>query len=66
MAEVETDENIPSNDPVPGLNRVTSKNFHRRFSTVEEHVSELGGNKGRGLLKRSSWQTMADELSTLL
>lgn len=51
MAEVETDENAPHNDSKPRLHRAVSKNFHRRFPTVEAYVSELGGSKSRVIEK---------------
>jgi hypothetical protein len=51
MAECEGDENIPNNDVSPMLSRVISKNFHRRFPTVEAYVTELGGSKRRVIEK---------------
>jgi Biotin carboxylase, N-terminal domain len=51
MAEFEANENIPDNEAYPKLSRVISKNFHRRFSTVEAYVSELGGSKRRVIEK---------------
>jgi acetyl-CoA carboxylase/biotin carboxylase 1 len=52
MAEVEVGEHSSS----PGFVRKRSSttlslNFHRRFSTVEEYVSELGGSKSRVIKK---------------
>jgi len=53
MAEVEVDENSSrvNDPPVLRLSRVISKNFHRRFATVEEYVAELGGSKSRVIEK---------------
>jgi Biotin carboxylase, N-terminal domain len=51
MAEFEANENIPDNEVYPKLSRVISKNFHRRFSTVDAYVSELGGSKRRVIEK---------------
>lgn len=45
------DENVPSNDVQPRMSRVISKNFHRRFPTVEAYVKELGGSAGRVIEK---------------
>jgi hypothetical protein len=42
MSEVVGDE---KNDSPMHMRRVISKNFHRRFPTVEAYVSELGGSK---------------------
>lgn len=50
MAEVLLDENASHNNDslsTPKLHRALSKNFHRRFPTVEAYVSELGGSKSR-------------------
>lgn len=58
MAEVGIDENVPArliDDSSSGaphhLRRALSKNFHRRFPTVEAYVEELGGAKGRVIEK---------------
>ena len=54
MAELHVDEHIDENLPSNARRRssaILSKNFHRRFSTVEEYVSELGGSKSRVIKK---------------
>lgn len=52
MAEVVMDENSAYNEAkLPRMNRIVSKNFHRRFPTVEAFVSELGGSKKRVIEK---------------
>jgi hypothetical protein len=45
MSEVMGDENSANHDSTSKMRRVISKNFHRRFPTVEAYVSELGGSK---------------------
>jgi acetyl-CoA carboxylase/biotin carboxylase 1 len=52
MAEVEVGEH--SSRPGFVMKRSStalSLNYHRRFSTVEEYVSELGGSKSRVIKK---------------
>jgi len=51
MAEVIVDENTPHIKETSSLSRTISKNFHRRFPTVEAYVAELGGSKSRVIEK---------------
>jgi hypothetical protein len=52
MAEILVDENTPYNESkLPRMERIVSKNFHRRFPSVEAFVSELGGSKKRVITK---------------
>lgn len=48
MAEVDA---LPAEPPVTTLSRSISANFHRRFPTVADYVSALGGSKGRVIEK---------------
>jgi hypothetical protein len=50
MSELLFDENVPSNT-FRRRTATVSKNFHRRFSTVVEYVTELGGSKSRVIEK---------------
>ena len=45
------DENAPHIKEPSSLSRTLSKNFHRRFPTVEAYVAELGGSKSRVIEK---------------
>ena len=46
MSELDFDENIsPETNKAHRLTEGISKNFHRRFESVEAYVSELGGSK---------------------
>jgi hypothetical protein len=45
MAEVVGDENSSVPESPNRMRRVISRNFHRRFPTVADYVSELGGSK---------------------
>lgn len=46
MSEIDFDENIsPETNKSHRLAEGISKNFHRRFESVEAYVSELGGSK---------------------
>ena len=56
MAEFTQDENLPENEvkmlaPPPAIDRVVSKNAHRRFPTVASYVKVLGGAKSRVIEK---------------
>jgi acetyl-CoA carboxylase/biotin carboxylase 1 len=52
MAEVINDESTPENEYILRRDSVAfSKNFHRRFHSVENYVSELGGSKSRVIEK---------------
>jgi acetyl-CoA carboxylase/biotin carboxylase 1 len=44
MAEVFADADVDASPRKGVMSRVISKNFHRRFDTVQAYVAELGGS----------------------
>lgn len=54
MAEIHVNDSIPINTDFSHRRQTSvalSNHVHRRFSTVEEYVSELGGSKSRVIEK---------------